>query len=196
MTIGQKIKYLRTQMGITQNALASLAGVHPVTIRKYETDKMKPQAAQLSKLADALQVSVNALMESNFNSFQLKTHGDLMSIIIVLYRSKVITINGLRGEDGFITAETISIQMNPIFSYLFDVVNDSSHFDLDNILFSIKNPIIRSSLQKLEKIYFISDHEHSILASDSSEEQKATVEDIDQIKEKVELELQRDMMQL
>ena len=38
MTIGEKIKYCRKQIGITQDKLAELTGIHPVSIRKYETN--------------------------------------------------------------------------------------------------------------------------------------------------------------
>ena len=44
MTIGEKIKYFRTRIGITQAKLAELSGIHPVSIRKYETNEMVPQA--------------------------------------------------------------------------------------------------------------------------------------------------------
>ena len=43
MTIGKKIKYLREHRGMTQAELAEATGIHPVSIRKYETDKMTPQ---------------------------------------------------------------------------------------------------------------------------------------------------------
>ncbi len=49
MTIGEKIKYCRKQIGITQDKLAELTGIHPVSIRKYETNKMQPQPPQLEK---------------------------------------------------------------------------------------------------------------------------------------------------
>ena len=39
MTIGEKIKYFRSRIGITQAKLAELSGIHPVSIRKYETNK-------------------------------------------------------------------------------------------------------------------------------------------------------------
>ena len=54
MTIGEKIKYCRKQIGITQDKLAELTGIHPVSIRKYETNKMQPQPPQLKNFADAI----------------------------------------------------------------------------------------------------------------------------------------------
>ena len=56
MTIGEKIRYCREQIGITQGKLAELTGIHPVSIRKYETNKMQPQPPQLEKIAAALSV--------------------------------------------------------------------------------------------------------------------------------------------
>ena len=57
MTIGEQIKYIRSRRNITQNQLAQIVGVHPVTIRKYETNKLQPKKEHLSKIADALWVS-------------------------------------------------------------------------------------------------------------------------------------------
>ena len=61
MTIGEKIKYFRTRIGITQAKLAELSGLHPVSIRKYETNKMVPQAPQIDRIAEALGISSFAI---------------------------------------------------------------------------------------------------------------------------------------
>lgn len=54
MTIGEKITYFRTRIGITQAKLAELSGIHPASIRKHETNKMFPQAPQIDRIAEAL----------------------------------------------------------------------------------------------------------------------------------------------
>ena len=59
MTIGEKIKYFRCQIGITQGKLAELTGIHPVSIRKYETNGMVPGIERLSLIAKALNVSLD-----------------------------------------------------------------------------------------------------------------------------------------
>lgn len=61
MTIGENIKYYRIRMGITQNQLAALAEIHPVSIRKYETNKMQPQIDILKKLAGIFKISLDDL---------------------------------------------------------------------------------------------------------------------------------------
>ena len=59
MTIGEKIRYYRKQLGITQGKLAELTGIHPVSIRKYEINKMQPQPQQIERIAAAQRTSTN-----------------------------------------------------------------------------------------------------------------------------------------
>ena len=94
MTIGEKIKYCRKQIGITQDKLAELTGIHPVSIRKYETNKMQPQPPQLEKIAAALGVSYNALNGSDTAGLRLETVGDLMSVLMVLISKSDIPTEG------------------------------------------------------------------------------------------------------
>lgn len=44
MNIGERIKFCRKHRGMTQDRLAEETGIHPVSIRKYETGKMVPFA--------------------------------------------------------------------------------------------------------------------------------------------------------
>lgn len=46
---------------MTQKTLASLTGIHPVSIRKCKTNKMQPQSSQIEKISSALGISYNAL---------------------------------------------------------------------------------------------------------------------------------------
>ena len=49
MTIGEQIKYIRKRRGLTQGQLAEATGIHPVTIRKYETNKLQPKKSRYKK---------------------------------------------------------------------------------------------------------------------------------------------------
>ena len=64
MTLGEKIKARRTELGMTQFDLAVKCGVTPPTILKWEkgiTASIKSTKAQA--LADALEVSISWLMD-------------------------------------------------------------------------------------------------------------------------------------
>ena len=59
---GGKIKEVRESRNLTQDQLAELASLNRVTIAKYESGKVEPGAHALSRIADALEVSADALL--------------------------------------------------------------------------------------------------------------------------------------
>ncbi len=84
MTIGEKIKYLRTRLGITQGKLAEFCEIHPVSIRKYETNKMIPGQTQIERLSAILGVSTFALSDHP-TEIKLNTVGDFYGILILFH---------------------------------------------------------------------------------------------------------------
>jgi len=60
--VGRNLRTARAWRGLSQEALAKLAGVDPATVTFVETGKTKPYRSTLGKLAAALDVPV-ALLE-------------------------------------------------------------------------------------------------------------------------------------
>lgn len=58
MDIGQRLKEIRTQRGLSQRELAARAGLTNGTISLIETDKTSPSVASLKSLLDAIPVSM------------------------------------------------------------------------------------------------------------------------------------------
>lgn len=58
MDIGQRLKQIRTDRGLSQRELASRAGLTNGTISLIETDKTSPSVASLKSLLDAIPVSM------------------------------------------------------------------------------------------------------------------------------------------
>lgn len=79
METGKKIKLIRTIRGLTQKQLGELSGIHEVAIRKYELGKNLPKEEQLKKIADALNVNVNSLLE-----FNIETDGDVLPLLFAI----------------------------------------------------------------------------------------------------------------
>lgn len=69
MDIGDIIKKLRKEKGITQKKLAEMTGLAEITIRQYEAKKFVPKQAQLQKLCDAFEVDINSMMFANSIDF-------------------------------------------------------------------------------------------------------------------------------
>lgn len=65
MTIGQKIRNLRTERGITQRDLADQFHVSFQTVSKWENDENEPDIATLRELARYFTVSVDYLVDDN-----------------------------------------------------------------------------------------------------------------------------------
>jgi len=61
MTIGERIKLLRESRDWTQRDLAVAADMWPQDVARFESDKNMPRIEALTKLADALGVTLDEL---------------------------------------------------------------------------------------------------------------------------------------
>ncbi len=154
MTIGDKIKYFRTKMGITQGQLAELSDIHPVSIRKYETNKMQPQAAQIEKIAEALNVSFSALNGVDNNGIRLETVGDFMGFLMVMYDAGVIQVKGTRNSDGSVQRDTFKLIFSPLISSMFGLQSGDKNVALENIMIHIKDEQILKDFLNWEKLSY------------------------------------------
>ena len=60
--VGDRIRDARKRMGLNQEELAEMARLNRVTVAKYESGKVEPGAQALSRIADALEVTVDELL--------------------------------------------------------------------------------------------------------------------------------------
>ena len=67
MTIGDKIKSIRIQKGLTQEILAEKTNVSTRTIQRIENNEVDPRSYTLEKIADALQIDFK-----EFSNFQFE----------------------------------------------------------------------------------------------------------------------------
>ena len=75
--LGQRIKYLRKNLNITQEKLAELINMDITSLSKIETGRNYPQPETVEKIANALNVDISQLF-----SFQdLKSKEDYISAI-------------------------------------------------------------------------------------------------------------------
>lgn len=62
MAVGEKIRSIRKERGLTQKGLGELCGINEANIRKYELGNQNPKLDTLTKIATALNISVTALI--------------------------------------------------------------------------------------------------------------------------------------
>ena len=63
MTIGERIREVRTAKGMTQKQVADACGMADSAIRKYESGQITPKYATLQRIAAALSVPVDSLID-------------------------------------------------------------------------------------------------------------------------------------
>lgn len=64
-----KLKKIRASKNLSQKQLASLANISEISIRKYEAGQRIPKIETISKLANALDVTVNDLLSDSTIAF-------------------------------------------------------------------------------------------------------------------------------
>lgn len=112
MEISDRIKLLRKELKLTQNKLAERSGIHLVSIKKYETNKMKPER-HAQELAAGLNVSEICINGADSLGLRVQTKGDVYAFLISLIHSKAFCLDGKYGDNGKLMPETIKISLNP-----------------------------------------------------------------------------------
>lgn len=94
--------------------LAERTGIHPVSIRKYESNKMVPQSAQIERLAAAFYLSPAIFSGLTDMRFDFQYSGDCLGMLIMLYTSGALIINGERDEKSILKKETVKFTISPL----------------------------------------------------------------------------------
>lgn len=72
MTVGSKIKLLRTNKQITQEQLADVLNISGQAVSKWESDTSSPDISMLPSLADYFGITIDELLEHRLNSLTNK----------------------------------------------------------------------------------------------------------------------------
>lgn len=118
MNIGERIKSLRKEKGLTQKELARLSSISEISIRKYENGDRQPKQKAIFHLAKALGVSEGWLMgydvpmeREEENTFLAEQSEELSCFVKYLESIKYLVRfeKTLNAEDG---SETFTIILN------------------------------------------------------------------------------------
>lgn len=196
MTTGEKIKYLRGQLGLTQVQLAEATGIHLVTIKKYETNKLQPLAAQVEKLAAALHVGCIALYGIDKSGLQIHTVGDFMGLILTLCNIGFLKLVGERDSTKMLIPESAQIRINPALEKYLSISTADGDIDIFNFFLRIKSEVYFLDLLKWERISSLYNQAVEAAGPDPDPFIQAALDDVQLKKELIELELQRSQILL
>lgn len=139
MTIGEKIKYVRKLYHISSAELAERTGIHPVSIRKYESNKMVPQSAQIERLAAAFHLSPAIFSGLTDMHFDFQYSGDCLGMLIMLYTSGTLIINGERDEKNILIKETVKFTVSPLLQKFLQFSEKGRTLSFEDVNVLIKN---------------------------------------------------------
>lgn len=167
MTIGKKIKYLREHRGMTQAELAEATGIHPVSIRKYETDKMTPQREQLERLSKALDVQIEDWVDEYIYRLPFHDNGhQTLALLYNLYMNDFIKIKGKRLNDGLLDKSTVKIMLNANVGKLLKVFQKDNAIDMNHLEIRPEKELLDMFLVLEKGIYNLEQTSTSVEISD------------------------------
>lgn len=106
MTVGEKIRYYREKNRLSPIQLAENAGLPVDNIRKYESGARNPKIEPLKKIASALGININTLLD-----IDLKTPADVAPYLLKIGQRCGIEFIGEKNADGLYSND-ISIRFN------------------------------------------------------------------------------------
>ncbi len=96
MTIGENIKRIRKEKGLTQKQLADKLKCATGTIQQYELGKRQPRIEQLKRIATALDVDVWELIE--FNIIDVEHRNLFEETTVATYNGTIATLKEIYGN--------------------------------------------------------------------------------------------------
>ena len=88
--LGIKIKSYRENKKMTQIEIANILNVSPATISKYESNTLEPSIESLKKLAEIFEISVDELIKTEENTFDISK----INILDILREQKDMNLKG------------------------------------------------------------------------------------------------------
>lgn len=81
MNIGETIKNIRKDQGLTQKELAEKTGLALITIQQYERNVREPKLESIKKIAEALGVTMGDLIGDDFDKYKRSMGDELKSCL-------------------------------------------------------------------------------------------------------------------
>ena len=108
MTTGENIRRIRKMRGLTQKDLGSMLGVSEAFIRAQESGRRNPKEKSLQAIADALDVNIEVLRQSDFDGIEA------MHMLFQIARQYGGTLFEIPDESGDPDVTTVCLRFNSL----------------------------------------------------------------------------------
>lgn len=128
MTIGEKIRIIRKEKGLSQKQLGSLLGVSQQMIGQYENSPHEPKIETLRKIAAALGMKLSDFLESGQIIHQYIPEDDMMDTIMKQNDETILRTLHSSYHVSFDTQKIIDPLEKELFAY-FSLLNNKGKLE-------------------------------------------------------------------
>ena len=125
------------------------------------------------------------------NNIRLETIGYFMGMLIILIKTKLVVVEGERGNYNTYKAETVSLKVNPVISQFFHANTSDKEFNASDILYHLKRNNILNDILNWEKINYRYEKCVAKYRDTPDKNAQAALGPLKNDKETIETELQR-----
>jgi orotate phosphoribosyltransferase len=142
ITIGEKIKLLRSQKGITQEQLASVLNLSFQAVSKWEKGAAQPDVSIIPEIANFFSVTIDELFGYKLNAMTNKERFVKFMLDTGILKIGDFILNSGKQAHYYIDTEKINTnaQLAQVGEYFADCIRDS-HVEFDTIFGSVYHGI-------------------------------------------------------
>lgn len=193
MNTADRIKRLRMRWELTAEEFGKITEIHPVSIRKYETNKMVPGMDIIDKMCNRLELPrmIFEGFPKQYTDYHFK--GDFYQQLFLLLDNKTLSVNKENESD-------VTFSLNPELANYMTIKHGDDIIPLDQISFQIRDDTLLGRLPRayarfleyLELLDEIEEVKNSDTWTDSEQTKEEYLEDAEEDAEVMRFDLMLD----
>lgn len=167
MKTGDALKNARVGAGMTQAELARRLGVTPQTVSQYERGRINPKFETLKRIADAMDVSVDSLLDESMRAqIECNTHQALLDAM------KTVSASAGKLTDAGIPEDEVKSVMGKLQNLVDFAIQEADLQEVLRLYQSLNREGQRVALERLDELAQLSKYQRQDLKEDAAKDEK------------------------
>lgn len=167
MKTGDALKNARVGAGMTQAELARRLGVTPQTVSQYERGRINPKFETLKRMADAMDVSVDSLLDESMRAqIECNTHQALLDAM------KTVSASAGKLTDAGIPEDEVKSVMGKLQNLVDFAIQEADLQEVLRLYQSLNREGQAVALERLDELAQLSKYQRQDLKEDAAKDEK------------------------
>lgn len=167
MKTGDALKNARVGAGMTQAELARRLGVTPQTVSQYERGRINPKFETLKRIADAMDVSVDSLLDESMRAqIECNTYQALLDAM------KTVSASAGKLTDAGIPEDEVKSVMGKLQNLVDFAIQEADLQEVLRLYQSLNREGQRVALERLDELAQLSKYQRQDLKEDAVKDEK------------------------